>query len=92
MLNFLQYWYFCIPFIDDAVRVSLFQYIIAVYPLLFIVLTYVWIRWYSITLDDYRQDDLYPDWMVNPGEYIVLADESTEEEQEPTVNASGSTN
>ena len=48
-LDFLSLYpvHFCIPFIDDAVRVSLFQYIIAVYPLLFIVLTYVWIRWYN---------------------------------------------
>ena len=48
-LNFLSLYpvYFCIPFIDNAVRVSFFQYIIAFYPLLFIVVTYIWIRWYN---------------------------------------------
>ena len=41
-----------------------------------------------VTLDDYGQDDLYPDRMVNPGEYIIMA-ESTKEE--PAINTSGNT-
>ena len=48
-LNFLSLYpeHFCIPHIDTVVGVIGIQYIIALCPLLFIVVTYIWIRWYN---------------------------------------------
>ena len=38
---------FCIPFIDTAAKAILLQYITAACPLVFIVVTYTWIKWYN---------------------------------------------
>ena len=48
-LNFLPLFplYFCIKHIDTAVGVICIQYIMAACPLLFIAVTYTWIRWYN---------------------------------------------
>ena len=37
----------CMPHIDTAARVIGIQYFIAACPLIFIIVTYVWIRWYT---------------------------------------------
>ena len=38
---------FCIPFIDTATKAILLQYITAACPMVFIVVTYTWIKWYN---------------------------------------------
>ena len=38
---------FCLPLVDTAAEVILLQYVIAVCPLVFILVTYTWIRWYN---------------------------------------------
>ena len=38
---------FCIPHIDTAAEAILLQYITAACPLVFIVVTYTWIKWYN---------------------------------------------
>ena len=37
----------CLPLVHTAARVILLQYVIAACPLVFIVVTYIWIRWYN---------------------------------------------
>ena len=48
-LNFLTLYPepFCIPHADTAVKAIALQYVIAVFPLLFIVLSYIWVQLYS---------------------------------------------
>ena len=48
-LNFLIVYpfLFCLPYVNTAVRTILLQYVIAVYPLLFIVVSYIWIKCYN---------------------------------------------
>ena len=48
-LNFLNLdpAFFCIPLIDTAAKAILLQYITAACPLVFIMVTYTWIKWYN---------------------------------------------
>ena len=48
-LNFLPIFPvpFCVPYVRTAVETVLLQYVIAIYPLLFIVVSYSWIHWYN---------------------------------------------
>ena len=48
-LNFLNLYPepFCIPYVDTAAKVILLQYTTAVCPLVFIAVTYTWVRWYN---------------------------------------------
>ena len=48
-LSFLSWYPFpiCIPKLQTAVEVIILQYIVASLPLLFIIVSYIWIKWYS---------------------------------------------
>ena len=48
-LSFLSWYPFpiCIPKLQTAVQVIILQYIVAALPLLFIIVSYIWIKWYS---------------------------------------------
>ena len=48
-LNFLTIYphFFYLPYVNTAAKTILLQYVIAIYPLLFIVVSYSWIHWYN---------------------------------------------